>query len=462
MCDSDNYYSSSSIDTEESETEPESEDDDSNIIQMIINGDTLEEIKEAAEEVITRGDSLSDIYHIFALRISKSVPVDIFNFRDLNVYISKYSRWENCYYIRYSKYDDQNPKITADLLKHLKDNNVAYETLKHECYTPLICAAKYNRIDLIKLFLEMGVPSEYENKYTYFNSALKVAVECGNVEATTLLIESGADVYIVEPDTGRTLFHIAIEVNNVEIFKILLKYISTDCKLNNGIGLLYYACSEKCNIEIIEPLINVEPINSKYKVKKNGKNKETTLLRTAIKSGDLDVIRLLLKHGAFVYISYLRSVIKNDNLELLKILICDISEEVYQLVLQDCITANNLSLVRLIIEKNTTKYQPNRGALLNAVETNAEEIVRLLLEYIKPDFVILDTAIKNKNNDIVRTLLEHDFKLGGGSLDLAVKSDNEVIVKMLLDKGIKPSPSTSVKDKSIAVQRLINVARLKK
>lgn len=443
------------------------------IINMIMEGATLEEIKEAAEEIIKNGGTLSEIYHIFAVRIDAAHSYDDYHcynfdkFEDLGFDVS-YNRSYKCGYIKYSEFDVENPKNTAEFFKFLEDNNIKYETLKHQFYTAMTCAAEHDRVDIVKLLLEMGIPPECDSKYIYFQSASKIAVERSNVELFNILMAADADIYIIE-STGRTLLHVALEANNLEIFKTLIKYIKTDCRLEGGFDLLYYAVSKKCNIEIIKLLIEVSTspistyINAVYNVKKDQKIKKTTALGIAIKSGDLDVIKLLLDHGALAHVAYLNSAIKNGDIDLFKLLLCNVSSDGYHAILQDCVNSKNPELVKIIVESNP-EYQPYISILRDAVEVDDDgQITTILLEHgFKPDHIAFDKAITKNNPSIVRQLLKYGVMISGDSLSLAVKSGNETIVKMLLDHGAKLSPTLSVKDSPVAIQRLINAARLKK
>lgn len=474
MSDSEDDYSSSGYDSESSEiSEP---DTPKSIIKMIMDGTTLEEINKAAEEILKNDGTLSEIYHIFAFRFDARHSYDDYHcynfdrFKDLGFDIS-YSRNDKYGYIKYSEFDVENPKNTAEFFKFLEDNNIKYETLKHQSYTAMTCAAEYDRIDIVKLLLEVGIPPECDSKYIYFQSALKIAVERGNVEMFNLLMAANADIYIIE-STGRTLLHVALETNNLEIFKTLLKYIKADCRLEGGFNLLYYAVSKKCEVDIIKLLIEVSTsesiptstyINAVYKVKKDQKIKETTALGIAIKSGDLDVIKLLLDHGATAHVAYLKSAIKNVDLDLFKLLLHNLSSDGYHSILRDCVNSKNPELVKIVVESNS-EYQPNISILRDAVEVDEDgQIMTILLEHgFKPDHIALDIAIVKKNPVIVRQLLKYGVMIGSDSLGLAVKSGNETIVKLLLDHGAKLPPTLSVKDSPVVIQRLINAARLKK
>jgi ankyrin repeat protein len=91
---------------------------------------------------------------------------------------------------------------------------------------PLHCAVKSGNIELVKFLLNTGSTStiNWRNKsiYKISESALHLAVQGGYEKITTLLLEAGANINIVNRE-GDTPLHVACRSGNVKLIQILLE-----------------------------------------------------------------------------------------------------------------------------------------------------------------------------------------------------------------------------------------------
>jgi ankyrin repeat protein len=84
-------------------------------------------------------------------------------------------------------------------------------------YTPLMMASNSNLKDIVKLLIEKGADLEaHTNGYT----SLVIAATRGNYDVVKILLKAGANI---ETPLGKNALTLALEHENVECVKILLK-----------------------------------------------------------------------------------------------------------------------------------------------------------------------------------------------------------------------------------------------
>jgi ankyrin repeat protein len=90
-------------------------------------------------------------------------------------------------------------------------------------YSPLIAAAKRGNVELVKMFLDLGLDPNHQNSYG--ETALHEAV-CNredDVEVVKLLLDRGADIRIKDKHGETPLFH-ALRCRQYAIFEFLLQH----------------------------------------------------------------------------------------------------------------------------------------------------------------------------------------------------------------------------------------------
>ena len=95
--------------------------------------------------------------------------------------------------------------------------------------SPLIHAAKYDKIEIVKLLLNAGADPNKQNNLSY--TALIYAAY-NNTEIVKLLLNAGADID-KQNNTGNTALIKAAYYNNVEIVELLLDYYADEFILND-------------------------------------------------------------------------------------------------------------------------------------------------------------------------------------------------------------------------------------
>ena len=127
--------------------------------------------------------------------------------------------------------------------------------------TPLFCAAKENRTDIVKYLLDHRANPRVQNHYGV--SALWIPAQKGMIEVMKLLLDAGAETHVapfgkLADDlniTGWTPLYAAMKARKFDIVKLLLKYgadPNTVTKLGSTPFLL---ASEICDLDVIEACV---------------------------------------------------------------------------------------------------------------------------------------------------------------------------------------------------------------
>lgn len=121
--------------------------------------------------------------------------------------------------------------------------------------TPLMYAARSGRAKIIKFLLEQGTDINCRNRWLK-ESALIIASSGKDARTARLLIENGANVN-VRSFEGWTPLMIACQLGNVKMVKLFLeKGANVHLRAHNKKTALFYACmSESKDLEIIRLLI---------------------------------------------------------------------------------------------------------------------------------------------------------------------------------------------------------------
>ena len=155
--------------------------------------------------------------------------------------------------------------------------------------TPLMMAAHFNHIEVVRLFITKGAVVDHQDNYG--QTALIKATKARSHEVTKLLVEKGANLEIKDKDGSTALTTTAI-MNNPEGARILLRHrakVDTQCIL--GLTPLMQA---RNNLEVARLLIENGAQVERYC------NEGRSAFCYAVLNNCLDVARLLLENGALM------------------------------------------------------------------------------------------------------------------------------------------------------------------
>ncbi|MBV0900112.1 MAG: ankyrin repeat domain-containing protein [Wolbachia endosymbiont of Fragariocoptes setiger] len=257
------------------------------------------------------------------------------------------------------------------------------------------------------------------------NYSLICAVREGRLERVRELVSSFGLSYSPGWSEGYTLLCDAIKNERLEIVKFLLEYGAKVKSNNNNVNTPLHLAVSKEYSDIIETLLN----RGAY-VDAQNKEKQTSLY-LAVQKGNETIVRLLLGRGAS---TYLTDSWENSPLHIA------------------CSRQNNLNIVELLI---------NHGAYVNcsaprscdtplhlAVQNGYEEVVSIFLQYgndvnatTENGFTPLHIAVQNRYEKIVDILLNNGANVntvrenGLVPLHIAVKKGYTEIVQTLLEHG---------------------------
>jgi hypothetical protein len=141
--------------------------------------------------------------------------------------------------------------VAGDLAKVktlLKENPELISSEDNHGWTPLHCAVKNGRIDIVELLLanKANVHARYKDLVTPFGvirgyAPLHIAASNGHKDIAELLLTHGADINAKDKD-GRTPLHLAAQNGRKEAAALLLsKGADANAMANNGFTAFHYA-----------------------------------------------------------------------------------------------------------------------------------------------------------------------------------------------------------------------------
>lgn len=252
--------------------------------------------------------------------------------------------------------------------------------------------------EIAQLLIECGIDIEVTSEDNWHKStALLFHAGRGNLEMVKFLLEVGADIYAYNK-YNETAFSLARNYNNVEMLKLLNKAIY---KLEALIG-----AAGEGNIKEVKRLIKLGfDVNS---VAIHG----ITALSEAIFFEHVEIVKLLLKHGAKIHPKSKEDI-----------------EEEYTSIFR-AIQIGNVEIVKLLLESEESKYSDNKYFIfVGACERGHVEIVRYFIEKKKIDIEMTPVC----NSNIQEAYIPHE------ALTKAIKNNHFKIVELLVKARIHPS-----------------------
>ncbi|CAF1052114.1 unnamed protein product [Rotaria sordida] len=127
--------------------------------------------------------------------------------------------------------------------------------------TPLFCAAKEGRTDIVKYLLDRGANPSVQNHYGI--SALWIPSQRGMLKVVELLLNAGAETHVApfgnQTDklniTGWTSLYVAMKSRKFDVVKLLLKYGADPNAITKYCSTPFLLASEICDLDIIEACI---------------------------------------------------------------------------------------------------------------------------------------------------------------------------------------------------------------
>ncbi|KAF7260928.1 hypothetical protein EG68_03266 [Paragonimus skrjabini miyazakii] len=174
-------------------------------------------------------------------------------------------------------------------VKLLLSNNVNIDTEDMLLQTALHKAAELNNVEVVQLLLEGGADMENQDYNAY--TPLLLAACKGHVQVVRILIDAGADLFAQELNS-KGIVYLCAEENQTEVLELIMNqaqanHLVETPNINSNFPL--HVAAKKGHIEVVKLLV-------KHGANVTAKNeKERTALHYAAKYGQYKICRLLLK-----------------------------------------------------------------------------------------------------------------------------------------------------------------------
>lgn len=175
----------------------------------------------------------------------------------------------------------------------------------------LITAAKNGNVDMIEMMLKLK-PNIDANQ-PGVGTALNVAIKSGNSEAVTVLLMANANPNMLK-DCWSPLKD-AVYLDSIDMARVLLKAGADPC-LNEKGSSPFIMAAENINLEMVSEMLSHKPdINL---VNPDPASHERTALSIAAHNGQLNMVKLLLEHGAKIKDGYVLDVAEQGHVNVLQ------------------------------------------------------------------------------------------------------------------------------------------------
>ena len=342
--------------------------------------------------------------------------------------------------------------IAQDLIYHGAEINSKASDLK---LTPLMLAIQNGNLDMVKLLLANGAEFNVQANDEEKSKPLDLAIRFQHLEIINCLVKIGASAKLEVP-SNKAAFVNAIKNGHFKTIKALMKSGESNqikyllyhavvkgqvqlvqCLIENGFDVNAVDLKTKEppiiravdneNVEMVKVLVKSKALN----VNVVSQRKRNPLLLAA-RSGNLDIIKMLLAKAANVNFKNCKNVtalycsVYYGHAKVAQELIthgADINERVNQrgTYLHLATRFNHVDVVKVLVENGAAINVEDHNKdtpLLDAVNNGKVEITKLLLKH--------GANVNFKDNDYGRTALHH----------ACTKNGHPEIIKLLIQHGV--------------------------
>lgn len=311
---------------------------------------------------------------------------------------------------------------TAQTLFHLLENPAQVD---QDCRNPLHLAAIGGSTKMIRFLLgkdvsdaqprRKDVPKMIDIKDSNAQTPLIIASRMGTIEATRLLIESGADLATCD-SAGKTALHYAV-LNCPEAIKDLAAQDSAHIRDNDGCTPLHIA-AKYGSVKTTCILVNALGASNRLATAISAQDgQKKTPLHYAAENGYTEIVKILLKSRISQQpeIQAAELAAERGHLAIVKVFV---SEKIGERLLQAASGAGQLLVVRYLLHNKLASPDGDGSLdsrpLLLAASNGYNEVVRTLLGYNAAVNIEdsarrtpLHRAAKSGSYDVAQTLLDH-------------------------------------------------------
>jgi ankyrin repeat protein/L-ascorbate metabolism protein UlaG (beta-lactamase superfamily) len=255
--------------------------------------------------------------------------------------------------------------------------------------TPMHLAAQIGSVEILRLLLDAGAPVDVGDADN--STALDVAAQSGQLDAVKLLVESGADARHSD-NNGMTPLHFASYEGHDDVALYLLEHGADPAAVTSRGSVALHGAALRGSTPTVAVLLE-------HGVPANARNEGgfTPLLSGTAGQADVELVRLLVEHGAWV----------------------DDRDREGTTALHNAAWRGNLDVVRYLIEQGASVNALMNGGgntpLHNAASTGNIEVVRALLD--------------------AGTQVDCRTTWGATPLQWAARQGGEDVVQLLLERG---------------------------
>jgi ankyrin repeat protein len=269
--------------------------------------------------------------------------------------------------LKNNKYDD-----FINYIKNINDNNldITFDINIRDAQQNyfLTYAVALNQPNIVKVLLDKNAKIDITNKND--ESVLTIALTYSYFEIMEILLKKNSDsigisIIDIRDKNMKIPLHLAIELQNIEAIKMLLKYGSNVNLIDkNGFNSLHFSIRTR-NIEICKLIVPIiADINARYKTGE-------TALHMACNYESVEIAKLLITNGINVNIQdYSNEItplcysILSNNIDLIELLLnsgaeVNLQDSFGNTSLHYCIIENNIQGFKLLINFESTKNTLN-------------------------------------------------------------------------------------------------------
>ena len=317
------------------------------------------------------------------------------------------------------------PSSNLPMVKLLIEKGAEVDYQTDHGYSALMKAAENGNVEAVKCLIKHGAQVDLGDNRG--KSALEFGCEKGNVEVVKVLLEVEGVEGLSSGDMQHSVhssFNAAVEHNHTK----LVRWFLESCirmVINIPVSALFFAIDNQ-SIEMVQLLLD-------HGAEVNIQNeRKVSALMLAASKGNIEVAKKLLERGADVSLKG-----KGGSTALLSVLSADDHAVPQQ---------SKIAIVKLLLEYGDIRGNDSCSALRHAIESRSAELVKLLIDNIKDLVYQINKRaylhlIRDvySSPDILKLLLDAGADpniIYNGTTPLLSVDDNDIdAAKMLIDYG---------------------------